>query len=141
MTPALSTPAVRNPALREGGGTEATLKRTVLLLVIMSSVFAFARGRHVIVTVLANTQVGGMSRADCVGKLCYTAARSTAKEIAVSAVIDGRHVLLYCNDSVEPSCAALRPGNYKGKLESDSISIKARPTDGRKSKTIKYSIR
>jgi hypothetical protein len=117
------------------------MKRTVLLLVIMSSVFAFARGKHVTLTVLASTQVGGMSRGECVGKLCYTAARSTAKEIAVSAEMDGRHVLLYCNDALEPNCAALKPGTYKGKLESDEISIKARVGDGRKSKTIKYSIR
>lgn len=117
------------------------MKRTFLLLVIMSSTFACARARHVTVTVLASTQVGGMSRDECVGKVCYTAARSIGKEIAIAAEIDGQHVFLYCNDAVDDRCVALQPGEYKGELKSDSISIKAFPHGGKKSKRIKYSIR
>lgn len=125
-----------------GGGTEATVKRTVLLLVIMSSTFGFARGRHVTVTVLASTQVGGMSRGDdCVGKVCYAAARSVVKGIAIAAEIDRQHVFLYCNEAAEGRCVALQPGQYQGELKSDSISIKAFPGGGKKSKRIKYSIR
>lgn len=128
------------PAWRQ----EITVKRTLVLFIIMSSALAFARGKRVTVTVLASTSVGGMSSGDgCAGKGCHlsrVSAHST-NEIAVSAEIEGQHVILYCNNATESTCVRLRPGQYKGEIKDDSVVIKGLRLEGKKAKPVRYEIR
>ncbi len=123
------------------------MKRALTILLVLTSTFALARGKRVTVTVLASTAVGGMSGDDCTAKPCHLSRVSAQKvdEIAIAAELDGRHVILYCNNATESRCKGLRPGHYKAELKSDSLGdfvlIKAFRPDGKKSKPIKYAIR
>ncbi len=120
------------------------MKRTLVLFIIVSSVLAFARGKRVIVTVLASTTVGGMSSGDeCAGKGCHLSRVSahSADEIAIAAEIDGKHVILYCNNATESRCVRLRPGEYKGEIKDESVVIKGLSLEGKKAKPVRYEIR
>ncbi len=118
------------------------MKRTLIILLVLTSTFALARGKRVTVTVLGSTAVGGMSSDDCPGKPCHLSRVSAHKVdgIAIAAELEGRHVILYCNNAAEDRCVGLRPGQYKAEIKDDSILIKAFRPDGKKAK-LKYSIR
>lgn len=120
------------------------MKRAVVLIIVLSSTLVFARGKRVIVTVLASTAVGGMSRAEeCAGNRCPLSRVSaqSVNAIAIAAEIDGQHVILYCNNVSEGRCVGLRPGQYKGEIKDDSVLIKGFRLEGRKAKPVRYEIR
>ena len=119
-------------------------KRILILLVVLTSALAFARGRHVTVNVLASTAVGGMASGDdCVGKGCHLSRVSSRSldEVAVAAEVNGQHVILYCNRATEDTCVGLRPGAYKAEIKANFVVIKGLRFNGKKAKPIRYAIR
>lgn len=121
------------------------MKRALIIVAVLTSTFAFARGKRVTVTVIASTMVGGKrSNITRVGEESRTSRMPVLPardEIAIAAEINGQHVILYCDNSAQQHCVGLRAGDYKGEMKGDDVWIKAMPADGKKSKRMKYTIR